>query len=326
MHLNTFIHDLIDNTSFRKWVLSDFEVDDDIWSVFIDEHENNQVDINIAIRLVRELEVSKEDVPVFSSDETWSKIQKSIGISDNKPIYTGGTIWKMYFNKVAVAAAFIGFISFLWLMNQSGNLEISSRTDEMLAHQLPDGSRVILNRQSGITYHPEKWQTNREVQLEGEALFEVKKGSKFKVKTSEGEVEVLGTSFNVYSRERQLSVTCYTGKVAVRNASDDVVLLPGQEVFQDQMGNLAMLKKPVPDDKSPWINNLIRFNEAPLYKVIKDLNLYYGEIYTIDAEVANEKFTGILPSDSKLKALENLTWALGLKHKISKEGKYYIYR
>lgn len=326
MHLNSFIHDLVDNASFRKWVLSDFETDDEIWSTFIDAHENNESDINDAIRLVRELYSSQQELPVFQTEETWNKIQESTGTTLEKPLHTGGATVRMLIKRIAVAAVFITVISFAWLLIRSGNLEVVSGDGDMITHQLPDGSQVTLNRKSQITYNPDNWNEVREVRLSGEAYFEVKKGSDFIVKTPDGEVEVLGTSFNVYSRDSKMNVTCYTGKVAVRNSADDVILLPGQEVFKNELGNLEMISAAISDSESPWINNLIRFNNTSLDRVVEELNIYYGNICTIDPVVADLEFTGIIPSDNRAKAIENLTWALGLKYKISKEGQYHIYR
>jgi ferric-dicitrate binding protein FerR (iron transport regulator) len=326
MHLNTFIQDLIDNPSFRKWVLSDFEVDDDIWSAYIDEHEHNESDINDAIRLVREIHNSQFEVPPFASEKAWNKIQKSTSISVENPNQSGGVLFSLVFRRIGIAAALIGIVSFIWLLNTSSNTEVFSGDREIIAHRLPDGSLVTLNRKSAISYDQESWSLNREIHLEGEAFFEVKKGSKFRVSTQQGEVMVLGTSFNVHNRDKSFTVTCYTGKVAVKNTSNQVILLPGQEVSQDNVGSLDMITAKVTESKSPWINNLIRFHKASLEKVVQELHVYYGEIYTFAPDLASMEFTGILPADNNIKALENLTWALGLKYKISKEGQYHIYR
>ena len=56
---------------------------------------------------------------------------------------------------------------------------------------------------------------SRKVSLEGEAFFEVNPGKKFEVVSKFGKTIVLGTSFNIYSRNSSYQVTCMTGKVKV---------------------------------------------------------------------------------------------------------------
>ena len=63
--------------------------------------------------------------------------------------------------------------------------------------KLPDGSEVVLNAKSVVNFTQKDWDTNRSIQLKGEAFFKVKKGSTFRVQTPKGQVTVLGTKFNV---------------------------------------------------------------------------------------------------------------------------------
>ncbi len=76
-------------------------------------------------------------------------------------------------------------------------------------------SHVRLNAQTTLSYKPLLWKFSRKVSLEGEAYFEVQKGKKFEVISTNGKTVVLGTSFNIYSRNNNYQVTCVTGKVRV---------------------------------------------------------------------------------------------------------------
>ena len=86
--------------------------------------------------------------------------------------------------RYGIAASVIFIISFLlWPRNQS--VLHSTQKSEQLSHFLPDGSEVILNAESSIFYHDKKWTTARSITLNGEAYFDVMKGSKFSVKKEE---------------------------------------------------------------------------------------------------------------------------------------------
>jgi ferric-dicitrate binding protein FerR (iron transport regulator) len=72
-----------------------------------------------------------------------------------------------------------------------------------LSYILPDGSSVEMNADSKITFHPLWYRFARKIDFEGEGYFEVKKSKKFEVVSESGTTEVLGTSFNIYSRDNE---------------------------------------------------------------------------------------------------------------------------
>ncbi len=74
---------------------------------------------------------------------------------------------------------------------------------------LPDASKITLQKNTRVGYKKYSWPFNREVTLEGEAFFEVAKGETFTVTTSNGSVKVLGTSFNVNTKNDLLLISCY---------------------------------------------------------------------------------------------------------------------
>jgi ferric-dicitrate binding protein FerR (iron transport regulator) len=115
-----------------------------------------------------------------------------------------GKLISMVGYKVAAAAVIIviGSTSFMRLHTRTVFSEKGNHTN----HLLPDGSSVELNAAATISYHPYWWKINRTVSLEGEAFFEVKKGSQFIVESTVGKTEVLGTSFNINTRNKAYKV------------------------------------------------------------------------------------------------------------------------
>ena len=101
---------------------------------------------------------------------------------------------------VAVAAGFVLLIGFGWMFyfyQRPVRTLIVSTNIQTQCIQLPDGSKVTLNRHSQLSY-PETFNKERIVKLNGEAYFEVNKtGHPFTVSTQGMQIEVLGTTFNI---------------------------------------------------------------------------------------------------------------------------------
>src|SRR6185295_8561409 len=100
---------------------------------------------------------------------------------------------------------------------------------------LPDGSRVMLNANTTVTLGKDwKEGNDREVWLKGEAFFHVKKTSqknRFIVHTSQLDIIVTGTQFNVSTREDKTSVLLTEGSVIIKtNGANDLVMKPGDFV------------------------------------------------------------------------------------------------
>ena len=87
---------------------------------------------------------------------------------------------------------------------------------------------------------------------------------------------------------------------------------------------MSNLKLPDGPKTHPWIQTYQWLKDPLGY--MEECAKNYGDIFTFAPDAANKEFTGTLPANNQLEALENLTWALGLKYKISKEGQYHIYR
>ena len=118
------------------------------------------------------------------------------------------------FFRIAAAA------SLLLLLSVTGFLRFYTKSvftpnGQQISFLLPDGSKVQLNAKSEINFHPYWFNISRTVKLNGEGYFLVNKGKDFKVVSKLGETSVLGTSFNIFSRNNEYNVTCFTGKVRV---------------------------------------------------------------------------------------------------------------
>jgi len=151
--------------------------------------------------------------------------------------------------------------------------------------ELPDHSKVHLNAGSEVGYHPYWWAFSREVKFEGEAYFEVEKGSRFKVESANGTTTVLGTSFNIYARDENYRVTCLIGKVQVVNAdhSSEVFLLPNEktELVSNELRKQAV--DAVQD--IAWTNNSFIFTDRPLDEVFAEIERQYNVVIDLPENI-----------------------------------------
>ncbi|CAL2074670.1 FecR family protein [Tenacibaculum sp. 190524A02b] len=159
---------------------------------------------------------------------------------------------------------------------------------EQMAVTLPDGSEVILNSKSSIEYDENKWDAQRKINLSGEAFFKVEKGQKFSVLTEYGEVNVLGTQFNVNASNKFIEVHCFEGKVKVVSEEVESILTKGRAFRNmDKPEEWEILQS-----EPSWKNGETSFKSIPLKYVIRSIENQYGiEIKSTNLDL-KQKFTG----------------------------------
>jgi len=191
---------------------------------------------------------------------------------------------------------------------------------ETLAYTLTDQSQILLNDGSSIAYDTENWEKNRTVTLQGEALFDVKKGSKFLVESKHGVVEVLGTSFNVRAWDDHFSVACFHGKVSVHANGDSIILTPKKAV-QLKNGYLGEVED-ITHEKPHWTGGTSKFKNEKIDNVFSELERQYD--ITVDRPVITKFFTGTFTHENLEVALEQITKPLGLKFNTNTDTKHVI--
>ena len=200
------------------------------------------------------------------------------------------------------------------------SLETSYETSygEQRTISLPDGSEVVLNAKSAINFTEKDWETNRSIQLIGEAFFKVKKGSTFSVQTSNGQVSVLGTKFNVKHTDAFFEVVCYEGKVSVTNDKKEHILNPGNSIrkIDGNDSEKYTSKKLFPS----WVNGESSFVSVPLNYVILELEKQYN--IEIDASKIDESiiFTGSFSNKDLKLALASVFKTMNIHYIKDKNG------
>ncbi len=166
--------------------------------------------------------------------------------------------------------------------------------------ELEDGTKVILNAGSKLTYQKVFANHERKVILEGEAFFDVKRDENrpFIVETKELTTTVLGTSFNIKSfmNQGETSVAVASGKVKVMkslntNITDNqyFFLNENQMITYKSSDNSIIKKESIPEEIFSWKDNIIYFNHAEFDHIISTLQRWYGVEFIIEG---NNSFAG----------------------------------
>jgi ferric-dicitrate binding protein FerR (iron transport regulator) len=148
---------------------------------------------------------------------------------------------------------------------------------------LPDGTSVMLNASSGLRVAAVFGKEKREVYLEGEAWFDVKRDPKkpFIVYTGKVATQVLGTHFNVsaYQNDGNITVSLVQGKVQVDMNNDPakrIILDPGKQMIYSKTNQQARITDFITSDITAWKENKLVFNYDSWNDAAKKLSRWYG--------------------------------------------------
>ena len=170
--------------------------------------------------------------------------------------------------------------------------------------KLDDGTKVWVNAETKLKYPVTFVGDRREVVLEGEAFFDVAKNEKpFIVKTSFGDVRVLGTAFGIsaYASEPESYTTLVRGKVSVeREGIKPVVILPGEQVVTSKDGKMIKQQVDV-EEFVGWKDGIYVFKEKSLGEIMKTLERWYN--ISVDFQ---EKSLVDLPFTGNLKRYDDI--------------------
>lgn len=169
--------------------------------------------------------------------------------------------------------------------------EISTDFGEQRTIAMLDGSEVLLNARSSIRYNESDWESNRVINLTGEAYFKVKNGGNFKVVTPVGNVEVLGTLFNVIADDRFFEVACYEGQVRVTHNGREYLLGP-HSAMRSAEGAVSEFDFDTGESVPTWISGESSFRSVPLNRVISALEKQFNVTFVKENIDDSVIFTG----------------------------------
>ncbi len=200
--------------------------------------------------------------------------------------------------------------------------------------QLPDGTVVVLNSNSTLTYPSTFKGKLREVKLSGEAYFSVTKDVKhpFVVKTPyQANVKVYGTKFNVeaYPKDNLLTATLEEGSISLtyvdgKGNMEEKLIFPGQSISYRNNGQPMLNAEAYVDAAKSWTEGKMIFRDTSAKDVLRQLEKCYHVKFVVhDAKVYENRFTGTMENQHLDRVLNVLSQTSNMKFKQRKSTHLY---
>lgn len=182
------------------------------------------------------------------------------------------------------------------------NTLYNPRGSKVISLRLNDGSIVWLNSQSSIRYPVAFVGDERQVEITGEAYFEVAKNltKKFIVASNGLNIEVLGTHFNVnsYNDNKNIKVTLLEGSVKIIKGAGTFILKPGQ---QAQVANeIQVLNGANIESVMAWKNGFFSFSGTSVEELMNILGRWYNVEIVFNKSIPNRQFGGQIATSANL--------------------------
>lgn len=224
-----------------------------------------------------------------------------------------------HFLKYAAAVVTFAVLGF-WAVSalKKTNTTVETASNELKQIELPDGSKVWLHEYAKLSFENNLKGNKRELTLEGLAFFDVKRDEEhpFIINTPRGQVEVLGTSFEVSAYKNELfeRVTVRSGKVKFKQQSgSSVVLTANQQVTYNKNGNMDSATVDA-EQLVSWINYQLDFQNETMDKVAEKISRYFHvNIKLANNEITNCHFTGSFKKPNLHEVLEVICKTLSLE-------------
>lgn len=219
--------------------------------------------------------------------------------------------------------------------------EVATRNGSRTSILLPDGSHVWLNAGSKLTYNKDFGNNNREVNLSGEAFFDVVKNAEtpFIIHTTRMDVKVLGTRFNLkaYPGDQVTEATLIQGSIeaSLKNRPGEKIILKPTEKIQvtDETGALRPAKANEPvvavrhltyyEEKADaivetsWMDNKLVFRDESFASLAASMERWYGvSIKFADTHKEELRFTGVFAQENIQQALKALQMTAAFNYTI----------
>ena len=297
-------------------------------------------------------EIEDRNVDEVDFEYMLNKIHHRINVEEANSVFTGRRVVRERLRIIANGFMKVAAILFIPLMILSLNFyldttkrdkdviysEITSPFGSRTSFELPDGSKVWLNNGSSLRFPVRFNGKFRELELKGEAYFEIVHNEKqpLIVKVNNVQVKVLGTKFNVmsYADDQNIEVTLKSGRVAIQKLSKDgsarnlLVLKPNQQAVFNKKAKSIKYRNIRSEKYISWKDGKLIFINDPIDLIMKRLERWYNvDIILKDKELSNFTYTATFTDEQLTQVLNLLEVATPIKYKIIpsrklKDGSY----
>lgn len=301
---DALLNRLLDDSSFINWVNNTNRNDINYWNSWIEANPNAIGKVDTAKAIILGINFDKK---LPSDDLVASELAMvlpNLTSFGKDPVDTKNTF--PFKRLLSLAAAAVVLLLFSWsgFYYYTNTTHTIHKTNygEIIDLKLPDGTSVVLNGNSEITY---KKNNPRNIFLKGEAYFKVKSipstNAKFWVHTEDLKVEVLGTQFHVNTRKKKTNVVLDEGSIHLEFDNGEVKkMVPGELVtFSKVSEKMSHTKVSNNTSYALWRDGTYTFNEISLQEVMSNIEYTYGVKVTYEhPELKKLLITGGVPNQN----------------------------
>ncbi|MGP1436529.1 MAG: FecR family protein [Phocaeicola sp.] len=223
--------------------------------------------------------------------------------SEEKRTKKASLLFMRYALRIAAVAVMLLCIAEVWRLSVHkaavpSMMSVYAPAGQRTEIVLPDSTRVWLNSGSKLTFANKFEGETRNVTLDGEGYFEVKKdiSKPFIVETNKLNIRVLGTEFNViaYGKENTWETSLIRGSIELFDHANQSMAAKVEPNSTAILINNKIIKKPIENKEYfLWTKGLICFNNKTIKEILKKLSLYYDyNIIIRDSKYLDRQYTG----------------------------------
>ncbi|WP_291912814.1 FecR family protein [Chitinophaga sp. CB10] len=300
-------NDFLTDPYFQEWVYQPSADSEQFWQEVINAVPQQRETIENARTYLRNITFTTHTPSNEEVEASWERHFQAIQASRPQPAETTRvhSIRRRALLRIAaaVAAIILAAGAYLVLNNNNEQLVASTGFGEIRQITLPDGSRVDLNANSKITYR-KNWKKGkeREVWLEGEALFQVshlnrdtnriQAGEKFLVHTKDITVTVLGTVFDIRQRRLKTEVVLQSGKISLHFSNGqkpDIIMEPGQLVAYNEADQQLITAGASPEKFTAWKEQKLILQDPKVHDILSYLEDNFGKKIIMENKELNNR-------------------------------------
>lgn len=312
-YLHYELNDYLEDDAFIKEVRNGHK-NKAKWTKLLAERPVQSKVYNEAVLIISSIKYNTEKITNERVEMLWDGIREKVKETNNSRQRT--IIRSLGITGIAAAIATIIFFVNIYNKHEL----INAFAGEQIKYTLPDASNLKLNAESSIRFNKKNFADKREVSMQGEVFFNIEKGRQFLVNAPLGKIQVLGTSFNVYSRDSLFSVTCYEGKVMVVSSTNDTSLLIKNEgISYDLRKGIKVANKFDSDEIKDWTKGVFRYDNERLDLIFAEVERQFDVeiIFEAGLKPAARKYTGMFTNDDLNKALYDICWPMHLSFEVN---------
>jgi transmembrane sensor len=281
------------------------------------------LDVEAALKRVIERRDATDVIPIDSRRPATRPLARTVAPARR---------WRFALPAAAAAVLLVG-VSYYWHSADNGGYTPGSGAAQTFATtigqrdsvRLADGTRVMLAPQSRLTVAVGYGDNVREVELQGEAYFDVHHDAAkpFLVRAGDADIRDLGTTFTVRTTGGQgVRVAVTSGSVSLAPkttaANAAVVLRPGDAGTLRADGRTLVERGGTTEPDTAWTHGRLVFREAPVGTVRAELQRWYGIDLEIDSSFASRHLSMTFEGESADRVLEVIGLSLGAE--VTRQG------